>query len=98
MVLRGKLRAVVWWITERETGGVPQPAERCTNTGERVMEVLRTKHPEAHSQTTASLDLYLDRLPELVPVDITDDTVMEVAGQLSGGAGPGGGESVSLQH
>ena len=31
-------------------------------------------------------------------MDITDATVMEVAGRLSGSAGPGGMDSVSLQH
>ena len=31
-------------------------------------------------------------------MDITDDTVTAVAGRLSGGAGPGVTDSVSLQH
>ena len=62
------------------------------------MEVLHTKYPEARPQTAASLDSYPDRPPELVPVDITNNTVMSVAGQLSGEAGPGGTDSVSLQH
>ena len=31
-------------------------------------------------------------------MDITDDTVTAVAGLISGGAGPGGTDSVSLQH
>ena len=73
-------------ITERETGGVLQPAELCTNTGERVMEMLRTKHPEARPPTAASLDLYPYRPPELVPVDITNNMVTEVTevtGRLS---------------
>ena len=34
----------------------------------------------------------------MVPVDITDNVVSEVAGRLSGGAGPGGTDLVSLQH
>ena len=51
LVLRGKLRTTVWWITERDTGGVLQPAERCAKTGERVMEVLHTNHPEARPTT-----------------------------------------------
>ena len=55
LVLRGKLRTAVQWITERETGGVLHPRERCTKTGKRVMEVLRTEHPEARTQTAASL-------------------------------------------
>ena len=55
------------------------------------MEVLRTKYPDARPPTAASLDTYPDRPPELVPVDITDNTVKEMAVQLSGGAGPRGG-------
>ena len=85
------------WITERETGGILKPAERCTKTGERVIKVLRTKHPEDHPPTAASLDLYPDRPPEFVPVDITDYMVTAVAGQISGGARTEGKDSVSLQ-
>ena len=36
LVLRGKLRSVVRWITERETGGVLQLGDRCEKTGDRV--------------------------------------------------------------
>ena len=98
LVIRGKLRIAVRWIKERKTVGVLQPGYRCTKTGEKVMEVLCTKHQEARTPTSDSLDSYPDRPPELVPVDITDDTVMAVAGRLLGGAGPGGTDSVSLQH
>ena len=98
LVLRGKLQTEVQWITKRETGGVLQPGYRCTKTGDRVMEVLRAKHPEAQTPTAASLDSYPDRPPELTPVDITNDTVTAVAGRLSGGSGPGGTDLVSLQH
>ena len=59
------------------------------------MEVLRTKH---RTPTAASLDSYLGRPPELTPVDITKETVTAVAERLLGGAGPGGTDSVSLQH
>ena len=62
------------------------------------MEVMRTNHPEARASTAASLYSYLDRPPELVPVNITDDTVTVVAGRLLGGSGLGGTDSVSLQH
>ena len=80
MVLRGKFRTAVRWITDRETGGILQSGERCKKMGERVMEVLRTKHPEACTPTASSLDSYSDRPPDLVPVDITDNTVTEVVG------------------
>ena len=90
-MLRGKLRTAVRWITERETAGVIQPGDRCTKTGDQVMEVLRTKHPEAWTPTAASLDHYKGCPPELTPVDITEDMVMAISGRLSGGARPGGG-------
>ena len=45
LVLRRKLRTVVCWITKRETGSVLQPGDRCTKTGELVMEVLRAQTP-----------------------------------------------------
>ena len=67
-------------------------------TGERVMEVLRTKHLYASPPLAASLDAYPNNPPEMVPVDITDDVVVAVAGRLSGGAGPGATDLVSLQH
>ena len=60
--------------------------------------MLRAKHLEARTPTAVSLDLYPDRPPEFTPVDITEDTVMTVVGRLLGGAGPGGTDSVSLQH
>ena len=62
------------------------------------MEVLRTKHPEARTPTAASLDSYPDHPLELVLVDINNNIVAAVAGQLSGGAGTGGTDSVSLQY
>ena len=79
-VLRGKLRTAVRWITERDTGGVLQPGDRCTKTGERVMKVLCTKHPEARTPTAASLDAYPGKNSELTPVYINKYTVTAVAG------------------
>ena len=73
-------------------------AQREETVEHRVMEVLRSKHPEARIPTAAGLDSYPDRPPELTPVDITDDMVTAVAGRLSGGAGTGGTDLVSLQH
>ena len=97
-MLQGKLRTAVRWITERETGRVLQPGDRCTKTGDRVTEAFQSKHPEDRTPITASLDSYPDRPPDLTKVDINNDTVTVVAGRLSEGARPGRTESVSLQH
>ena len=63
-----------------------------------MMEVLRAKYPEAQTTTAASLGSYPHCPLELTPVDIIEYTVTAVAWRLSGGAGPGGTDSVSLQH
>ena len=62
------------------------------------MEVLRAKNPEDRTLTAESLDSYPDRPLELTLVDTTKDTVTAVAGRLSGRAGMGGTDLVSLQH
>ena len=89
LVLRGKLWTAVRLIMKRETSRVLQPGDRCTKTGDRVMEMPRTKHPDTSTPTSASLYSYPGRTPELTPVDITEDTVKAVAGRLLGGDGPG---------
>ena len=98
LVLKGKLRSSVRWITEHEKGGVLQPEEICTKTGERVMEVLRIRHPDALSLSASSLYTYLDQPLELVPLEITEDTVTELAGRISRGTGIGGTDSVIIQY
>ena len=87
-----------WWITEQETGGMMQLEGHCTKTGDRMMEVLRTKNMDTSPPSAASLDTYTGRPLELVPVDRTEDTVTEIAGRLSRGAMSGGTDLVSLQE
>ena len=52
LVLRGKLRSAVRWITERETGGVLHPRDRCKKTGGRVLEVLCAKQQRRAGKVT----------------------------------------------
>ena len=63
LVLRGKLRTAVRWITKREMGVVQHPGDQCMHTGDRVMEVLCAKHLKARTPTASSLDLYPYRPP-----------------------------------
>ena len=64
MVLQGKLWMAVQWITERGMGGVLHPEEHYTKSGKRVMEVLRTKNPDARPPSLAILDSYKGQSPE----------------------------------
>ena len=66
---------------------------------DRVMEVLRTKHPNADPSLEASLDTYTGQPPDLVPVNLTEDMVMEIESRKSEDTrGQGGENSLSLQH
>ena len=69
------MRMVVPWITERYMWGMLQPEEHCTKTGDRAMEVLRTKHPDAAPLYAATMDKYTGQPPELIPVDRTEETI-----------------------
>ena len=79
------------WITERETGVMLKSEEHFTKSGDRLMEMLRTKHQDTCPLSSPILDSYTGQPLELVPVEIAEDTVTEIAGRLSGGAVPGGG-------
>ena len=81
-MLQVKLRTVVWWIAKREMGCVLQPEEHCTKIGERMIEVLSTKHPEARPPTASSLDSYPGQPPDLSPVNVTEDMVMKITGHI----------------
>jgi hypothetical protein len=97
MVLQGKLRQAVRWITQRHKGGILYPDDIDIKTGKPVIDVLQSKHPEARVPDAEDLQHY-NETPEFVDVDITADTVESVARKLSGSAGPGGIDSVGLSH
>ena len=68
-----------------------------------VLDALKTKHPDQRSNIINLADAdrptfepYPD-LPSYIPVDITSDTVADVATHLSGGAGPSGVDGCHLK-
>ena len=98
LLLRGKLSSAVQWITDRERGSIFQMVDTHTNTGETVLPVLRSKHPEARPETAAILYRYEGDPPEMVQLDVTAETVSDAGWWIFGGSGPGGTDMVSLQH
>ena len=60
--------------------------------------MLWGKYPKACTPLASILDAYPDLPPDLVTVILTQETVIEVALSLSGGAGLGGTDLISLQH
>ena len=90
LVLQGKLWYEVWWITERDKGGLLQPEETCPQTHLTFLDILQSNHPKSLTPSVHSIEDYGGKPPEMVPVDNIDVKVDKVARQLSGSAGQGG--------
>ena len=95
-VKRGKLRSAVRYITDREGGGVLSPNDIDEKSGSKVIDVLKTKHPEMREPGPSALKSY-ENLPSLMPLHISEETVEAVASKLSGSAGLSGMDSSSLK-
>ncbi|KAL7526623.1 hypothetical protein ACHAXR_001569, partial [Thalassiosira sp. AJA248-18] len=72
-----------------------------TKSGRKVIDVLRDKHPpllipDLEKEDWASFEKY-DECPNAIPVDCSAEIVEEVAGKLSGGAGPGSIDALMLK-
>ena len=58
LLITGKIRETVRFLTGRDQGGILLPMDACTKTGKPVEEMLREKHPppslllQQHSQRT----------------------------------------------
>ena len=101
MVHAGRLREAVRRITGRAGGGVLQPEDACTKTNKPVLQVLQEKHPDMRdvdvSDPTNSAFEQYEKVPAAIPLRITADTVEKVASELSGAAGPGGVDGVTMK-
>ena len=92
LMLWGRVREAVCFVTDQASGGVLQPNDIDTKLGKCVLDVLREKHPPPG---VANHDVFLtcSKLPLLIDVDITPSHVEWVARRLRGSGGPGGTDS-----
>ena len=98
MVLQGKIRQAVRFVTERGQGGALAAEDMVQNkdgTESSVDEILISKHPDAIIPEVGVLEEYTET-PEFVTLDVTDETVTKVAANLSGSGGPGGVDAMGL--
>jgi len=98
LMLEGKIREATRFITEREeSGGIMSPGDDAGKPKDRtVMEVLLSKQPEqANPDEEAFIEC--EELPEFLYVEVTSSHVQRVAKKLTGGAGPSGLASGTLQ-
>ena len=97
LVLKGNIRAAVRFVTLQGAGGVLLPNDIDANLGQPVINVLREKHLAPIVLEVEALEYY-DVVPEFVPLDITEDTVEQISGQLTGAADPGRIDVAGLQQ
>jgi hypothetical protein len=96
-MLRGDVRGAVKYLTDSEVGGLLLPRKIDDKLGDTVEEVLLSKHPAARVPDTAKMPNFSE-VPDLVDLDITNETVEKVASRLSGSAGVGGSDSHAVSH
>ena len=97
LVLNGKMRTAVRFVTLRGAGGVLLPNSTDAKSGRPFINVLRKKHPALIVSDVKVLDHY-NVVPECVLLDITEDTVENISGKMTGAAGPGGIDANGLQQ
>ena len=99
LVLQGRLRDAVRFITDRQGGGVMDPDEVADGdpNGRTVFDILREKHPD---QRVALEEDFLEChvLPNLVDIEVTSAHVEQAAKKISGSAGISGFDSFQLQN
>lgn len=95
LLLQGKVREAVRFLSGRIKGGVLQPNDIDTKSGLPVIDVLMEKHPSPGNATTTAL-LEYETTPPMLPLVCTADLVAEVAKRMGGSGGPGGVDSYAL--
>jgi len=86
LVLQGKVRQAIRFLTQRDKGGVLQGNDIDSKTGKRVKDVLLSKHPDARIPEPRAFEPY-DKIPDFISLDITCDTVTSVVSKMGGSAG-----------
>ena len=92
MMIEGKVRQAVPWVTNRDDGGVLHPDDVDTKIGKTVVEVLESKHPscmipQLGKEGWASFEDYDEQLNSVL-VYYDQEIVQNVADKMQGGAGP----------
>ena len=101
--LNGKHRQAVRNVTDRGQGGLYKPSDRDSKTGEPVIDVLRSKFPQARIPMEDGSDLMF-QIPDdfekenaAAFIYVAEDTIQERASKLHGAAGPSGVDAIMLK-
>ena len=98
LILQGRLREAVRFITDRQGGGIMDPSDDAVKPlGKTVLEVLIEKHPEQRIPIAEDF-MPCDSLPAMIQPTITNAHIEKSARKLSGSAGISGLDSFQLQR
>ena len=93
MMMEGKVRSAMRWLTSRSGGSLLDPNDEIidstTKTRKLVIDILKEKHPIA-KQSKEEARKQVDSLPELETVTITSPNIEKFARSMHGGAGHSG--------
>jgi hypothetical protein len=100
MVLNGKLQAAVRFAMAHDGGGVLLPQDACTKTGQPVMEVLQSQHPNTRIPNLGdpyciAFEQY-NEVPTALPMDCTSKDLEALALRMSRSAGPSSFDAVMM--
>ena len=96
-VRSGRLREAVRGLTDRSGGGVLDPEAHDAKSNKPVFEALKDKHPPAR-ETPPEVMTEPRRLPAVLEMHVSSDTIERAARRLQGAAGPCGLDAVELKH
>ena len=103
LMIQGKLRAAVRWITERECKGLLKPTNKIKvktpdddETVMSVMEILQMKHPNPGKYYKEGCTPYFT-VPAMPAMDVTGAHIQIVARRLHGAAGLSSSDAAAWQ-
>ena len=104
LMLLGKVRAAMRWLTSRSKGHVLSPSDTTSITVNGqikqvpVIDILKSKHPSLHPPHSSTLLSPPSPLPLFEDLDVTGTHISLIAKRLQGSAGPGGCDSSHWQN
>jgi hypothetical protein len=96
-MLKGDLRGAVKYLSQAEKGGVLLPYDLDVKSGLTIKAVLQSKHPYTTTPHKSTIHQY-ELMPDFINKEITQETVEQVAHNLSGYAGLGVVDSHAVSH
>ena len=95
LMMKGKVRSAMRWLSERASGGVLDPMQEVMKVVN-VLETLKTKHPEPHKSHPSSR-LQVPVSPDFEDVIISSASIEKTTRSLQGSSGASGTDSEHWQ-